>query len=83
MAGYDALCRYRRDGNRFLTLEHVAVSRLQKSVVQRAEPFSDCDVRDPTRITRSLVEEFSGKVFQYEEILPLLRNTIRIPSPLR
>lgn len=24
----------------------------------------------PTRITRSLVEEFSGKIFEYEEILP-------------
>ncbi len=25
----------------------------------------------PTRITRSLVEEFSGKPFEYEEILPV------------
>ena len=27
-------------------------------------------VRYPTQITRSLVEEFSGKPFEYEEILP-------------
>jgi len=28
----------------------------------------------PTRITRSLVEEFSGKPFEYEEILPIFEN---------
>lgn len=28
----------------------------------------------PTRITRSLVEEFSGKIFEYEEILPVFEN---------
>jgi hypothetical protein len=30
----------------------------------------------PTRITRSLVEEFSGKVFEYEEILPAFENYV-------
>ncbi|MFL3657224.1 MAG: DUF1553 domain-containing protein, partial [Opitutales bacterium] len=28
----------------------------------------------PTKITRSLVEEFSGKPFEYEEILPVFEN---------
>ncbi len=28
----------------------------------------------PTRIKRSLVEEFSGKSFEYEEILPVFEN---------
>jgi hypothetical protein len=28
----------------------------------------------PTKITRSLVEEFSGKPFEYEEILPAFEN---------
>ena len=28
----------------------------------------------PTRITRSLVEEFSGKTFEYEEILPVFEH---------
>jgi hypothetical protein len=28
----------------------------------------------PTKITRSLVEEFSGKTFEYEEILPAFEN---------
>ncbi len=28
----------------------------------------------PTKITRSLVEEFSGDTFQYEEILPIFEN---------
>ncbi len=28
----------------------------------------------PTRITRSLVEEFSGEIFEYEEILPKFEN---------
>ena len=28
----------------------------------------------PTRITRSLVEEFSGKTFEYDEILPVFEN---------
>lgn len=30
----------------------------------------------PTRITRSLVEEFSGKVFEYEEILPVFEDYV-------
>ncbi|MBG88261.1 MAG: hypothetical protein CMO80_15340 [Verrucomicrobiales bacterium] len=30
----------------------------------------------PTKITRSLVEEFSGKPFEYEEILPVFENYI-------
>lgn len=33
-------------------------------------------VKYPTRITRSLVEEFSGKVFEYEEILPVFENYV-------
>ena len=28
----------------------------------------------PTKITRSLVEEFSGKTFSYEEILPVYED---------
>ena len=28
----------------------------------------------PTKITRSLVEEFSGKTFDYDEILPAFEN---------
>jgi len=30
----------------------------------------------PTEITRSLVEEFSGRVFEYQEILPVFENYI-------
>ena len=30
----------------------------------------------PTRITRSLVEEFSGEPFEYEEILPAFENYV-------
>ncbi|RMG33223.1 MAG: DUF1553 domain-containing protein [Planctomycetota bacterium] len=30
----------------------------------------------PTKITRSLVEEFSGKAFEYEEILPVFENYV-------
>ena len=30
----------------------------------------------PTEVTRSLVEEFSGKVFEYQEILPVFENYI-------
>lgn len=30
----------------------------------------------PTKITRSLVEEFSGKTFEYEEILPAFENYV-------
>ena len=36
-----------------------------------AEPVSY-----PTEITRSLVEEFSGKPFEYEEILPIFENYV-------
>jgi mono/diheme cytochrome c family protein len=35
----------------------------------------------PTRITRSLVEEFSGKVFEYEEILPVFENYVADKKP--
>ena len=35
----------------------------------------------PTRITRSLVEEFSGKVFEYEEILPGFENYVPDKKP--
>ena len=40
---------------------------------QRFEPEP---VDYPTRITRSLVEEFSGKPFEYEEILPVFEDYI-------
>ena len=35
----------------------------------------------PTRITRSLVEEFSGKIFEYEEILPVFENYVPDKKP--
>ena len=35
----------------------------------------------PTRITRSLVEEFSGSIFEYEEILPAFENYLPDPKP--
>lgn len=38
-------------------------------------------VRYPTRITRSLVEEFSGKAFEYEEILPAFENYVPDKKP--
>ncbi|MBL9186516.1 MAG: PSD1 domain-containing protein [Opitutaceae bacterium] len=38
-------------------------------------------VKYPTRVTRSLVEEFSGKVFEYEEILPVFENYVPDPKP--
>jgi hypothetical protein len=38
-------------------------------------------VEYPTRITRSLVEEFSGKPFEYEEILPVYENYVPDRKP--
>lgn len=38
-------------------------------------------VQYPTRITRSLVEEFSGKPFEYEEILPAFENYLPDKKP--
>ena len=38
-------------------------------------------VEYPTKITRSLVEEFSGKPFEYEEILPVFENYIPDVKP--
>lgn len=35
----------------------------------------------PPSITRSLVEEFSGDVFEYEEILPVYENYVADPKP--
>ena len=35
----------------------------------------------PTRITRSLVEEFSGKDFEYDEILPVFENYVPDKKP--
>ena len=37
--------------------------------------------RFPTRVTRSLVEEFSGKPFDYEEILPIFENYVADRKP--
>ena len=37
--------------------------------------------RFPTRVTRSLVEEFSGKPFDYEEILPVFENYVADSKP--
>jgi mono/diheme cytochrome c family protein len=34
-------------------------------------------VKYPTKITRSLVEEFTGEPFEYEEILPVYENYVR------
>jgi hypothetical protein len=38
-------------------------------------------VKYPTRVTRSLVEEFSGSIFEYEEILPVFENYIADRKP--
>ncbi len=35
----------------------------------------------PTRVTRSLVEEFSGKIFEYEEILPVFEKYVPDTKP--
>ena len=35
----------------------------------------------PTQITRSLVEEFTGKEFEYEEILPVFENYVADTKP--
>jgi hypothetical protein len=35
----------------------------------------------PTEITRSLVEEFSGQVFEYQEILPVFENYVADKKP--
>ena len=40
------------------------------------ERFEPKPVEYPTQITRSLVEEFSGKPFEYEEILPVFENYV-------
>ncbi|MCB9951820.1 MAG: PSD1 domain-containing protein [Planctomycetaceae bacterium] len=38
-------------------------------------------VNYPTEITRSLVEEFSGQVFEYQEILPVFENYVPDKKP--
>ena len=38
-------------------------------------------VKYPTKVTRSLVEEFSGKIFEYEEILPVFENYVPDKKP--
>ncbi len=38
-------------------------------------------VRYPTRVTRSVVEEFSGKSFEYEEVLPVFEDYVPDPKP--
>ncbi len=38
-------------------------------------------VKYPTKVTRSLVEEFSGKIFEYEEILPVFENYVPDAKP--
>ena len=38
-------------------------------------------VNYPTEITRSLVEEFSGQVFEYQEILPVFESYVPDRKP--
>lgn len=45
---------------------------------QTAKPT---EVEYPTTITRSLVEEFSGETFEYEEILPVFENYVADTKP--
>ncbi len=53
--------------------------RLSQYLRDMSSYHADVDpasVEYPTEITRSLVEEFSGSVFEYEEILPVFDNYV-------
>ena len=52
------------------------LSKYLKEMVAYHEGTPAKPVTYPTEITRSLVEEFSGKVFEYQEILPVFANYV-------
>jgi len=56
----------------------VAYVTKMQSVHQKTTPVKK---PYPTKITRSLVEEFSGEPFEYEEILPIFETYVSDPKP--
>ncbi|QDV41258.1 Planctomycete cytochrome C [Stieleria neptunia] len=54
--------------------ERTQLARYVKEMRTYHESVDPAPVEYPTSITRSLVEEFSGKVFEYEEILPVFED---------
>ncbi len=53
------------------------VARLTKYLAEMRDYHAGAKpqpVKYPTQVTRSLVEEFSGKTFEYEEVLPTFEN---------
>lgn len=56
--------------------ERVRLQQYLKDMVDYHAEVKPAPVDYPTQITRSLVEEFSGSVFEYEEILPVFENYV-------
>ncbi|HCQ38823.1 MAG TPA: hypothetical protein DIV39_06680, partial [Verrucomicrobiales bacterium] len=54
--------------------EHKRLQRYVQDMRSYHGKQSISESRYPTRITRSLVEELSGKIFSYEEILPVYED---------
>ncbi|QEG00725.1 Planctomycete cytochrome C [Stieleria maiorica] len=54
--------------------EQQQLTRYVKEMQTYHRSVEPAPVEYPSSITRSLVEEFSGKVFKYEEILPVFEN---------
>lgn len=50
------------------------LSRYVKEMTAYHDNVHAAEVEYPARITRSLVEEFSGETFEYDEILPVFEN---------
>ena len=54
--------------------ERERLSKYVREMTSYHQGVRPSPVQYPTRITRSLVEEFSGQLFEYEEILPVFEN---------
>ena len=57
------------------------MSRYVRDMSQYHEDTVPAAVVFPQNITRSVVEEFSGKPFDYEEILPVFENYVADKKP--
>lgn len=55
-------------------VEHERLSDFYQEMVGYHQKHKPVKVEYPTRLTQSLVEEFSGRPFEYEEILPIFED---------
>ena len=72
---------FRAFGRRPVPQEIGALTDYYQEMLEHHRKIKPVPVRYPTHITRSLVEEFSGRPFEYEEVLPVFENYVADRKP--